>query len=242
MKIPRLVRYSLRSVALLYLAGVSWATLSAQSEQVRRMPYADLKRFYLGFSVGGHVQDLSLSNTGYTWPSGETRYAEVAGLAPGLNVGVFGGVVLMPGLELRLSPTLQFGEKALALSNGHTEVERVHVRSTFLSFPLQLKWAAQRLNNIRPYVTGGLYGALTLGAGRDDLIRFRSGDYGLILSMGCDLYMGWFKLSPELSFSYGLTNVIQTDRPEFADDPRLHYTRTIGSGRTRMICLSLNFQ
>lgn len=230
------------AIAMLAMVLGGSLSLSAQREQVRRMPYADLKRYYLGFSVGGHVQDLRISNAGYILPSGVPMYAEVAEWNPGFSVGVLGGMVLKPGVELRISPNLQFGEKPVAFSNGTEETERVQVRSTFLSVPVQIKWAAERLNNVRPYVAGGVYGAFTLGARRDDLIRYRNLDLGLILSAGVDLYMGWFKLSPELSLSYGLTNIIQTNRPEFADDYRLHYTNAISSGRTRMISFSLHFQ
>lgn len=225
------------------LVLTSSSGLMAQRERVKLRPYADLKRYYLGFSLGAHTQDLRISNAGFIRPDGIPWYAEVTSWQPGFSVGVLGGMVIRPGWEVRLSPTLQFGDKIIEFGDGvGGHHERINHRATFLSVPIQLKYASKRLNNIRPYVAGGLYGALSMGAKREDLIRYRNLDFGFVLSVGVDLYMGFFKLSPELSFSQGLTNIVQTSRPEFDGDNRLYYTQAIRQGRTRMISLSLNFQ
>lgn len=226
----------------LWLAGASVAVAFAQREVVRHRPYADLQRYYLGFHLGMHTQDLRISNTGTSLPDGRVLYAEVPEWRPGFTVGVDAGVVLWPGLELRLSPSLQFGDKPVAYGYGQGTVETISVRSSFLSLPLQLKYASERLNNIRPYVAAGGYGAFGLGAKREDLLRYRPIDAGIVLSAGCDVYLSFVKISPELTFSYGLVDIIEHSRPELAGDDRLRYTNAIGSGRTRMIALVLRFQ
>ena len=37
------------------------------------------------------------------------------------------------------------------------------VRSNYLTFPLDVKYSAFRVNNYRPYLIGGIYGAFDLG-------------------------------------------------------------------------------
>lgn len=215
---------------------------TAQRERVKHQPYSDLKTYYLGFNVGLHTQDLRISNSGFVTPEGQALFADVPHYRPGFSVGVMAGRVLIPGLELRLNPSLHFGDKPIAYSDGVKKVAEFGQRATYISLPLMLKYAALRLNNVRPYVGAGVYTALSLGGKREDVVRLRALDYGLSLSLGCDYYLRYFKLSPELSFSYGLTNVIQTNRPELAEDKRLYYTQAIRSGQNRMIALTFYFQ
>lgn len=228
------------TILCLWLASANPA--SAQRERVKRLPYADLKPYYLGFQVGVHAQDLRLSNSGFVTPEGTPLYAEIPEYRTGLSVGVMGGKVIIPGLELRLTPTLHFGEKPIAYSDGERKLTTINQRATYLSLPMMMKCCAMRLNNLRPYVGVGAYAAFGLGGRKEDVVRLRSLDYGLTVSIGCDLYLPYFKLSPELSFSQGFAEAIQSNRPELAEDKRLYYTQAIRSGRTRMIALTLHFQ
>lgn len=238
-------RYCIRGIitslwATFCLLGIS--PLFAQKERVRNRPYADLKPYYLGFGVGLHSQDLRLSNTGLPLPLGQSLFAEIPEYRPGFSVGVQAGSTLSTGLELRLSPTLHFGDKRLSYSDGNREVHSLLMRTTYLTIPLQLKYAAIRLNNMRPYIGTGVYGAINLGSKRGEDVRLRSTDFGIILSAGCDFYLRYFTLSPELSFSYGIPNVIDKHRPDLEDDNRRSYTQALSHGRTRMIALTLFFR
>lgn len=227
-------------VALSALASVH--RLEAQKERIKLQPYADLKPYYLGFNVGIHTQDLRIHNSGFVTPDGQALFADVPAYRPGFTVGVIGGKVFAPGIELRINPSLHFGEKPIAYGDGRELLQEFNLRSTYLSIPLQLKYCAYRLNNVRPYVGVGLYTAFSLGERKEALVRFRTLDYGVVASVGCDIYMRYFKLSPELSFSYGLVNAVQTDRPEFAEDKRRYYTEAMISGHNRMIALTFYFQ
>lgn len=234
-------RIAIAVIALLTFCG-GQIKAYAQTEIVKRMPYADLKRYYLGFSIGGHVQDLQIANAGFIRPDGKDLFAEVPEWRPGFSVGVIGGMVLYPNVELRLLPSLHFGDIPVAYGDGTGLEQLISMRSTSLSIPFQLKYASERLNNIRPYVAGGLYGSLNLGGKKGDLLRFKPISWGMTLSVGCDLYMKFFKLSPELTFSYGFGDVIQHRRPELMDDHRFYLTQAIARGRHRMISLNFNFQ
>lgn len=235
-----------RSIVLAILAllgGAPFAVLaSAQSDIVQVRPYADHKRFYLGASVGSYVQHLRLSNNGLPLLDGTKLYAEVPHWRLGINVGTIAGVVLTPGLELRAMPTLQIGEIPIAYSDGELEAHSLSVRMTTLGLPLQIKYATDRLGNIRPYVAGGVYGSINLSAGSADVVRLKRLDAGIRLSVGCDIYLSYFKLSPELSYSIGLGDALVHQRPELEGDNRFRYTQALSSGRIRMIALMFTFQ
>ncbi len=51
-------RFSLRIALLCLICALAGRTLSAQTEKVQNRPYADYKRYHLGFHVGMHAQDL----------------------------------------------------------------------------------------------------------------------------------------------------------------------------------------
>ena len=149
---------------------------------------------------------------------------------------------LLPNLNLRLLPTLHFGDKQFVFSDGEKSVASFSVRSNYLEFPLLLKYSSRRLNNIRPYIIGGPYWTMELGRKKGLEIYTKANDYGVQIGLGCDFYLPFFKLCPELRFSFGFPDVIMHERPDLLDDYKLIYTQSIRQARTRMIMLTFNFE
>lgn len=228
----------------LFIAGIAITAFSmmAQTEQVKNQPYADMKLYHLGFHIGLHTQDLILTNTGVT-SNGQTLYAEIPSYNPGFSVGVIGDMYLNPYFNLRFTPTLYFGDKSFVFRTRETGEEfKTNVRSNYMTFPLEIKYSALRLNNYRPYLTGGVYGALDLGRKKGNPVLLKGTDYGLIFGIGCDLYLPYFKLSPELKFYFGLSNLLETDRPDLPDENMRIYTDALSKATNRMIILTFNFE
>lgn len=82
---------------------------SKPGDKLLNRPYADLKRWHLGFSVGAHVQDLSFTHNGYVTPEGERWVAEVPDFSPGFCVNVLADLRLHRYFNLRFSPGMYFG-------------------------------------------------------------------------------------------------------------------------------------
>ena len=236
---------SLRSLTLafaLVLSLLCSAALWAQEGAVERQPYLDLRRYYIGFRLGLHLPDVRITNSGAVNSMGGQLWGDSPVWHPGFSIGIIGGVTLVPQLELRLLPTLHLGDVSVAYTDGSQEVERLSLRTSSLQLPLELKWAAVRWGNYRPFVAAGGYAALQLGTRSSDLLYLRPIDYGLSIGAGCDLYFSFFKLSPQLTFSYGMGNVLDTDRPDLREDRRIYYTQALERVGTRMILLSLSFE
>lgn len=234
-------RLLLLSLTLGVLRGGSLG-LYAQEGAVKRQPYVDLRRHYLGFRLGMHTSDLRLNNTGLPLTDGGQLWADVPSYQPGFHIGVIGGLVIVPDLELRLMPTLQLGSLPVAYTDGEREVERYMLRTHAIQLPLELKWGAMRWGNYRPFLAGGAYSALHLGGRQGDLLRLRSWDYGLSIGAGCDIYFAYFKLSPQLTYYHGLGDVLQHHRPDLKDDQRYRYTEALRAGHSRMLLLTLSFE
>ncbi len=214
----------------------------AQKERVRNQPYADLKWFHLGFHVGIHSQDLLLTHTGVT-THGETWFAEIPSYSPGFSVGVIGDMYMNPYFNLRFTPSIHFGDKKFKFREQATGEEFVtNVRSSYLNFPLDVKYTALRLNNYRPYLIGGIYGSVDIGRKKGNPILLKSTDFGFEFGVGCDIYLPYFKLCPELKFCFGLVDLLEKDRPDLVDQVNIKYTDALSKATSRMVILTFNFE
>jgi hypothetical protein len=193
--------------------------------------------------VGFQAQDLIVLHTGHTGENGEVWFTEIPSYSVGFSVGIVGDRYLNEHLNLRLAPSLHFGERRFIFKEqtSREEVESA-LKSTYLTIPLLLKFSAPRMKNARPYFVGGGYTAFNIGQKKDDVLRFKPMDYGLEFGLGCNIYFPLFKLCPELKFSFGLVDVVNKDRSDLTDRDMFKYTQAISSGKTRMISLVFNFE
>lgn len=213
-----------------------------QKEKEKNQPYADLQLFHLGFHVGFHAQDLLLTNTGVT-TDGETWFAGIPSYSPGFSVGVVGDMYLNPYFNLRLTPTIHFGDKKVLFREQTTGEEyTTSVRSNYLTFPLDIKYSAFRINNYRPYLIGGIYGAFDLGRKKGNALLLKSADFGVEFGIGCDIYLPFFKLCPELKFCFGLVDLLEKDRRDLTDKELIKYPLALSRATSRMVVLSFNFE
>ncbi|MDH6534515.1 hypothetical protein M2101_001187 [Parabacteroides sp. PM5-20] len=216
--------------------------MMAQVERVKNQPYADMKLYHLGFHVGIHSQDLLLTQNG-VMNNGEIWFAEIPSYSPGFSVGVIGDMYLNPYFNLRVSPSLHFGDKKFIFREQNSEVEyRTNVRSTYVTLPVDIKYSAFRLNNYRPYLIGGIYGALDIGRKKGHPLLMKGIDYGLEFGIGCDIYLPFFKFCPELKFCFGLADVLEKNRTDLTDKELIKYTDALSKATSRMVILTFNFE
>lgn len=230
--------FILYSILLLLPVG-----LQAQRQKVQRMPFVDQRRVHFGFSLGTHIQDLRLVNRGEAGDNGETWYAEVPGFSPGFNVGLVGDLYLCEYLNLRFTPTMYFGSKTIELREDASDERRtVNIKSNYLSMPVSLKYGAKRLNNYRPYLSFGVSPTLDLAKKKNDLLRLRPYDTYLEIGLGCDIYLPFFKLIPELKFCLGLGNMLEKKRNDLQDPLDYKFTRSQKKIASQMVVLSFYFE
>lgn len=232
-----------RLLLVIYICCLAFTGAVAQTEAVKNQPYVDMRFLHLGFHVGLHTQDLILTNTGAVASDGSVWYAEIPTYNPGFSVGVIGDMFLSPYFNLRFIPTLHFGDKEFVFREYETGEEfRTSVRSSYMSFPLEVKYSSFRLNNYRPYLTAGVYGAMDMGRKRGEAILLKGMDYGFTVGIGCDIYLPFFKLCPELKFSFGLRNLLETERNDLTQPELGVYTDALSKATSRMITLTFNFE
>ena len=219
-------------------------SLYAQKQKVKHQPYGDHKLYHFGFTVGMNFQDIILTNNGIPVVNGtETWYATIPNYSPGLSVGLLADLYLNPYMNLRFTPSLHFGDKNFELVEPATEQRfQAIVKSNYLTVPLDLKFRSMRLNNYRPYLLTGIYGALDLGIKKDEPILLKPFDYGFTVGLGCDFYLPIVKVAPELRFSFGLADIIEHNRTDITDNSIRKYSALLSKGTSRMITLTFNFE
>ena len=217
--------------------------LTAQERKVQNRPYIDFRRLHYGFFFGLHNQDLELANNGFVTAGGEQWYADVSAYNPGFSVGVLADLRINNHLALRLVPSLHFGEKQVVFRELNTgNRERQQIKSTYMSCPLDLKLSAERFNNYRPYIMAGVNPMIDLTVKKQRPLLVKSFDFMVEFGLGCDFYLPFFKLIPELKFCFSLMDVLEKNRSDLLDENLKKFTDSVDKAVSKMIVLSFYFE
>ena len=215
----------------------------AQERKVQNRPYIDFRRLHYGFFFGLHAQDMELANNGFVTENGEQWYADVSAYNPGFSVGVLADLRINTYMALRLIPTLHFGEKQVVFREYNSgNRERQQIKSTYFSLPLDIKVSAQRFNNYRPYLMAGISPMLDMTVKKQRQLLVKNFDFMVEVGMGCDFYMPFFKLNPELKFCFSLLDVLEKNRNDLLDENYKKFTESIDKAVAKMIVLSFYFE
>lgn len=201
-------------VAFSFVFFLIHATLSGQKQKPKNESWYDDKLIHFGFSLGLNTMDFNITPS-QTYLDSDSLYPEVSKLNPGINIQIVTNLRATKYLDIRFLPGVSFGQRILRYyKNGVLFNDQQELESSFLEFPLLLKFKGDRLNNVRPYLIGGLNYRYDLAAKKefDDAkpvyIRLKKPDLYYELGGGLDFYLPYFKLSVELKMSNGISDVL----------------------------------
>lgn len=214
------------------------------NDKLQNRPYTDQRKWHLGFGVGLHTQNFSFSHTGTAAENGEVWYAEQPDYSPSFNVCGLFEYRLSKYFSVRTTPGLFFGNRLLRFIDETGEMTgKQDVKSAHLVLPVEVKFAGERLRNARPYLIGGIMPAVDVANKRADLLKLKTTDFYLTVGFGCDFYLPYFKLNPELKFCFGFTDMLDRNRPDLADNPeQMKYTNAIRKMTSTMVALTFYFE
>ncbi len=186
----------------------------AQKEKPQNKSWYDDKYMHFGFTIGFNTMDF-LTTPSNLYQDSTSLYPEVTTLNPGINIQIVTNGRLSDHFDVRFLPGVSFGQRTLRYYRNRTIYnDQQRLESSFLEFPLLLKYKGDRLNNVRPYVVSGLNFRYDL-AGKKEFddekpvyIRLNRPDLYYEVGAGLDFYLTYFKLSIEAKMSNGLTNVL----------------------------------
>jgi hypothetical protein len=203
-------------------------SLYSQKSKVWNKPLYDAYPFHFGFAFTLGVLDFSVTHSDYFMNQSDSVIFSTEGKArPLFGASMVSNLRINDNFDLRFIPGLHFGQRDLTyhmvsdINNVDTIYHNMKIESTFLQFPLLLKYRAVRQNNYRPYLIGGVNYAIDLASRKkikdeeQPKIRLNRQDIYLEMGFGVDYYLPFFKFSTELRFSYGLMNVVTYDNSRY---------------------------
>ena len=231
--------------------------MAQQDRRVQYKPYIDLRPMHFGILVGAHLQDLEFENVGMQTITDDNGIVtnqlivcDADRWSPGFSVGVLGELRLHDNFSLRISPTMHFGAKHLTFidlqnkdATGKPIKQTQDLKNTYISLPIDIKFAAPRWNNHRPYLIAGINPMINMTKGDTDIIRLNRFSTMVEVGLGCDFYLPFFKLIPELKFCFGLNNVLDKDHVNELRDANLKaFAGSVSSAQSKMVVLTFYFE
>jgi hypothetical protein len=214
-------------------------------EKIQNQENIDKMKYSWGYYLGFNSYDF---NFDYNQNLEDIRVEKTLGF----NVGLIGNMRINDYLDLRIEPGLIISRRNLTydesyfdgLDFNNSDLLR-EVSSTYIHFPLLLKFSTKRFNNIKPFIIGGFSAALNLSSNEenpdDNLVgqfRTKRGMLFYELGVGIDLYLFWFKFTPSLRGVFALNDEIVRDNNNSSSP----WTGNIHSMKTRGVFVNFTFQ
>ena len=199
--------------------------VSAQEAKTLNLPKYDRASFQFGFMLGTNSADAIINKTA-DFHYLDTAYSVQSVSHGGLNLGIVATKQFGAYFDLRFTPTLSFTQRDLfytltyvdtATSGLTNQYITKQLESTYLEFPLDIKYKSKRLNNFRTYVlAGGKYAVDMLSQAQvqakdQELVKLARIDYGYEVGLGFDFFLEYFKFGLELKMYTGLPNLLVKD-------------------------------
>lgn len=220
-----------RSFAFPLLLVALLAPFSAMFAQkrikVENLPNFDLHRFHFGFALSYNTSDFQMRmdpNSPFT----DSLLVLEHQRQPGFNLGIVASLNMNPFLSLRFVPTLSFQERIMQYQFRKPDGKSVYfqkpVESTYLEFPLLLKYRSARINNFAVYLIGGGKFCIDMASQKDVnqeldeeiVVKLKKNDYSVEVGGGADMFLPYFKFGMELKMGIGIPNLLIEDGTRFS--------------------------
>ena len=175
----------------------------------------------------------------------------------GITIGVVGNLRLSKYFDLRFIPSGSFGERKLTYNitsiqedpvSGEITKETPYTinsstHSTFVEFPLHIKYKSKRYNNTAAYIIAGANYKIDWASqkknydetsGKPKTLSIKRHDIAAEIGAGFDFYTGYCKLGVELKMGYGLLNVAKNENYLF--------TNSFDNLRNKTFLISFTFE
>lgn len=220
----------------------------------------DVRPYHFGFILAATSMDFSIATDpdqiglvyenipGWAGEPG-SLYSVNSSSKIGFTVGIVGNYKLAQHFDLRFVPSLAFGERKLNFTFNKNPMgieplfvyDHQTINSTFVEFPIHIKYKSNRAKNFRAYVLAGLKYSIDISDPYYELntkteTGFELETYDLLyeVGVGFDFYFPFFKFGIELKSSFG-TKELLIPRDNIYNDG-------IQSLKSKLFQISLTFE
>ncbi len=220
---------------------------TAQAQLFSKERLANLENFDKRFLSWGYFLGFNTYDFKFDYKNqfGDDNTDILVETQAGFNVGLIGDMRINQYINLRLEPGLYFTQRDLTFPNL-TEPNDVlrEVKSTYIHVPLLVKFSTKRLNNIKPFIVGGVSRSWNLSSNEknpednnEGQFRTTSGTSYFEVGFGIDFYLYFFKFTPSIRGVFAISDELVPD-----DDPNSPWTSNIDKMATRGIFINFTFQ
>ena len=216
---------------------------NAQRNEIHQQDH-DYETYWFGMNYG-YAFSFNDYVRGGNFKPGNPTIGQVTSIYyntnPSFQLGLSGTLRLKNKLLLRTNPMVFIGAKnidkfTILKVNGEAQ-DYVVTPSTILHLPISLKLESDRYNFmnqpnlLRHYIFSGIKydydfssGAVTYGSSLSSASPniFKSGNFGYELGLGMSFFLKYATISPEVKFSYGITDMRKPGTNFFNSLDKLH--------------------
>jgi hypothetical protein len=241
------LKKALKILAVALLLAATVVPAQAQRRVIHYLPKYENEPYHFGFLLAFNEMMYTIKTIEdyqgkplpiSSWPGPNAPSSTVEELyvynietkqKPGFTVGIIGSKRLGRYFDLRFIPTLSFCDHELIYDIKVDRDPKIRhevktTSTTFVEFPLNIKYRSKRYNNIGAYLMGGISPKIDLSS-QKDLFQERYDDNGNVIGkdpvnfvpkrfdiaaeigVGYDFYNQWFKMGLEVKMSYGLLDI-----------------------------------
>jgi hypothetical protein len=220
----------------------SFETVNAQRIIVKNQEKYDKQWIHFGFLLGTNKTNFKVSRAENLLQNDSVLFLSADGQT-GFDLGIISNLRIAENFDLRFTPMLAFSQRNMnynmTLKVAGSEVVTKKVESTFIQFPLLVKFKSNRVNNYRFYVLGGAKYMIDLVSQAEvetdeQLVKLKKYDYGYEIGFGMDLYLPLFKFAPEIKMYQGIPNILANDNAV--------YTTSLSGLKSRVWSISFTFE
>lgn len=256
-------------------------TVFAQKERIEYLPNFDKRTIHFGYYLGFNKNSFEINYfdqkeivdggdpNSPVYPRSDKNMFLSTEATLGFNIGFVIDYRLHNNINLRFEPGLMSNAKKLTFNdpnfNAVDPITNIpvytisedapavrEIASTYLHLPLLLKLSTNRLNNIRPYIIGGVSYDYNFSSneknGKDNFekeFRMTTHNFMYEVGFGIDFYMYFFKFTPSIRGIFAINNELVNDGDipnQNGPDYSSPYTGPIDFLGTRGLFLNLTFE
>jgi len=201
--------------------------------------------YYFGATFGYNTSSLHAIKSS-KFLQNDSVLVALPGSSGGVSIGLLATGRLNNHFQIRFNPQVIIGgSRTVSYTLGTPALgEPVNQIRTLpdmiVDFPLHFKFNSDRIDNFRVYLLGGVkydivFSSNATEGNLGDQIKFKPSDFGVEGGIGFNFFLPYFTLSPEIKFSNGLSNILESS-------PTVKYSSVFSRVETRMIMFSLHFE
>jgi len=197
------------------------AAFAQRKPQIENLPRFDKRPYHFGFLLGVNQMNFALRTVDDFHQMDSLVYV-TSTPSLGFSIGIVSQIKITEYLVARFIPTLSFGDRSLdyTIKQGDTLniTQSKHVESTFMEFPLMLKYKSRRLTNAQAFVLGGVKYTIDMASQANKKneqfevpVKLSQHDFMGEIGTGFDFFMPYFKFGIELKMSYGFMDLLKRE-------------------------------